>query len=249
MSIFPNNYLTIDTDWAEMMSFRFIGSDRECSAGTIFNTLRLLLLELCKINLSSFGIHPNFYPLLQNHSTQIDLCYHTNHQECAWSGQRTSHGLNDSTAILDAFYKTRMTQSQIFIPFSFRNRAETFSAFLRTTALPYFYEEMHIFGKMQGKRPPIIFYLRERFESILIFIHPLFWKQRIRIAIWTKPFQREYSQLIKYITQSTDRSTVLTETGFCLRRENFLPSIMWRTYNSAKFRGWLAGYSWWDSLH
>ncbi len=139
-------YLTMDTDWAS--------DDVLADTLTLINGLNLpvtifvthatrLLPEMRKNPLIRLGIHPNFYPQLNNTAGQDFLSeireIKTIVPEAVCA---RSHGLIDSTSILLGFKDFGITHDlNLFIPFSADYTLKPFRHFSGITRIPYFYED------------------------------------------------------------------------------------------------------------
>ena len=207
-------FITMDLDWAsdEVIEDSLALINAANIPVTIFVTHKTKLLETMRKNkLIRLGIHPNFYPLLQN---QADKDYLAVIREmkalvpeavCA-----RSHGLVDSTAILMALKETGITHDlNLFIPFDSGIQVKPFRHFSGMLRLPYFFEddaqcllkkrykaEEHILGSGDGLR---IF----NFHPIHLYLN----SEKLDNYQNAKPFMQDFQALRQFVNESPERGT------------------------------------------
>ncbi|HOU20313.1 MAG TPA: hypothetical protein PK898_09535 [Flexilinea sp.] len=201
-------YLTMDTDWAgdDVLSDSLTLIDELQVPVTIFITHETKLLETIRDHpLIRLGIHPNFYPLLQNHADQDYLSVIGEIKKIVPEAvSARSHGLIDSTAILEAFKTQGITRDlNLFIPFSSGIELKPFRHFCGLLRIPYFYEDDAYCSENSGKTA--CEHILSSGDGLKVFnfhpIHLFLNTENMNRYLDAKPFQREYSQLIKYVNR------------------------------------------------
>ena len=205
-------FITMDLDWAcdEVIEDSLNLIDDAGIPVTIFVTHQTSLLERMRKNsLIRLGIHPNFYPQLNNNAKgdylqEIErLLSLVPEAHCA-----RSHGLVDATPILSAFEQRGITHDlNLFIPFSSGIQLKPFRHFSGLKRIPFFYEDDaacfepvlaapadHLFSSPEGLK---VF----NFHPIHLFLNT----ESMERYYDAKPFQHNPECLLNYRNQSVER--------------------------------------------
>lgn len=204
-------YLTMDTDWAsdDVLSFVLDRIEREQLKVTIFLTHDTpLLARMRAMPEIRLGIHPNFYPQLENRADgDYRAVLTAMHALVPEAKVARAHGLVDATVILMALQELGFrADANLFIPFSAGIRLRPFKHFTGLTRLPFFYEDDAYTFETDPISPED--HLRLDPDGLKIFnFHPIHLflntetMARYRDA---KPVQRDFARLQDFVNPSTE---------------------------------------------
>lgn len=143
---FGKIYLTMDIDWAsdEVLDNALDLFQELQMPVTIFVTHDTPLLSRMRQDpLIRLGIHPNFYPQLQNRAEEDYLAVIQKlHALVPEAVSARSHGLVDATPLLLAFKNVGITRDlNLFLPYSAKLKNRPFRHFSGLLRVPFFYED------------------------------------------------------------------------------------------------------------